>query len=168
MQTDTHVFFFGHAPHKLGYNIFSQWYPVEFTDDIAGEIIQYCNTEQFMMAQKAILFDDAENLAKILVTNDPSKIKQYGRKIKNFDDKEWNKYKFDIVTQGNRLKFGQNPNLMKKLLKTGNKTIVEASPYDKVWGIGLTASQAVKIPENKWPGSNLLGKALMVVRSENQ
>jgi ribA/ribD-fused uncharacterized protein len=119
-----------------------------------------------MMAHKAMLFGDDKNLTKILSTNDPSKHKALGRKITNFDPDIWNEHKFDIVTQGNRLKFGQNPELLKRLLDTGQKIICEASPYDKIWGIGLRAEQAVKIPNSKWPGSNLLGKALMLVRSE--
>jgi ribA/ribD-fused uncharacterized protein len=168
METDKYVLFYGHTQNTLGLHIFSQWYPCQFTEyleDHENPII-YCSAEQYMMAQKAMLFDDSITLGKILNTTDQETIKKLGRKVKNFDENKWNEYKFDIVVNGNRHKFGQNPKLMKRLLQTGNKTIVEASPYDFVWGIGLRAADAVKIPESEWPGENLLGKALMVVRDE--
>lgn len=166
METDDYVFFFGHTPNKSGIHIFSQWYPINFVENLGDGEIHYVNTEQYMMAHKAMLFDDDEYFEKIMSEMDPSKIKALGRKIRNFDPNIWDECKFDIVVNGNRLKFGQNPDLLKRLLKSGDKTIVEASPYDKVWGIGLRATQAIKIPENKWPGENLLGKALMIVRDE--
>lgn len=87
-----------------------------------------------------------------------------GRQVKDFDQIEWDENKFDIVVRGNYLKFTQNKMLMKRLLETKNKIIVEAAPRDKIWGIGLSYKKAIEIPENKWPGKNLLGKALMEVR----
>lgn len=166
METDTHIFFFGDKPNKIRSHIFSQWYPCEFTDYVDDELVTYTSAEQYMMAQKALLFDDYKVLEKILAETEQRKIKMLGRKVKNFDDKIWNEHKFDIVVNGNRLKFEQNPKLLKRLLKTEDKKIVEASPYDKIWGIGLSAKNAVEIPEKKWPGKNLLGKALMIVRDE--
>lgn len=169
METDKYIFFFGHTPNNTGLHIYSQWYPCKFTEEFDEDIsITYNNAEQFMMAHKALLFGDDIHFKKILEVDNPAVIKQYGRQIKNFDVGIWNAHKFKIVTDGNRLKFQQNPNLMEKLLSTNNKTIVEASPYDKIWGIGLAADQAVNIPEKQWPGQNLLGKAIMVVRKENQ
>lgn len=169
METSKYVFFFGDKANKIGVNIFSQWFPVDFVEYLDKKTkITYRNAEQYMMAQKALLFGDTFYFKKIMETINPATIKHYGRKISGFDPKIWDDNKFNIVVQGNRLKFGQNPELMKRLLETGIKTIVEASPYDKVWGIGLTAEQAAKLPENAWPGENLLGKALMVVRDEDQ
>ncbi|ANB50836.1 hypothetical protein [Powai lake megavirus] len=169
METDKYIFFYGHQKNKLGTEIYSQWYPCTFIEKICDDVeIKYYNAEQYMMAQKALLFGDGDILLKILNEKNPSKIKSLGRKIVNFDNDYWNKYKYDIVASGNRLKFQQNPKLMEQLQNTGNKILVEASPYDKIWGIGLTAHQAINIPESKWPGQNLLGKALMQVRKELQ
>jgi len=167
METDNYIFFYGHKPNKWGTNVFSQWFPVKFTEKWDSETkLVFNNTEQYMMAHKALLFGDAIIFLEIMDTSSPFTIKKLGRNIKKFDPKIWNDHKFNIVVEGNRLKFNQNPELMDVLLKTGNKTIVEASPYDKIWGIGITAEKAINIPENKWPGQNLLGHALMVVRSE--
>ena len=166
METGTHVFFYGHKPNNLGVNVFSQWYMINFSEKIKGKKWTYTSAEQYMMAQKALLFGDEHYFTEIMATNDPKKIKQYGRLIKNFDPDVWDEHKFEIVVQGNRLKFGQNPELMERLMKTKKKIIVEASPFDKIWGIGITAAEAIKIPENKWPGENLLGKALMTIRDE--
>ena len=169
METETHVLFYGHTPNKSGTHIFSQWFPEKFIEHIDENTpIEYDNTEQYMMAHKALLFGDSFYYDKIMETADPDAIKKFGRTIKDFDTEIWDQHKFDIVTQGNRLKFEQNPNLMKRLLQTKNKTIVEAAYNDKVWGIGLKAVDAIKIPENQWPGQNLLGKALMIVREENK
>lgn len=167
METEKYVFFWGHTPNAIGVHIFSQWYPVTFVEKM-DELtpITYSNAEQYMMAHKAMLFGDDLYLKKILASTDPGKIKKYGRAIRGFDPEIWNGHKFDIVVEGNRLKYSQNPALMKRLADTGNKTIVEAAPYDKIWGIGLKKEAAVKIPESKWAGQNLLGKALMIVRDE--
>lgn len=168
METTQYVLFFGHQPNKSGTNIFSQWYPIKFFEKFDKHtIIEYGNAEQYMMAHKALLFGDSDNYEKIMNTTNPMEIKRYGRAIKEFDPDIWDDHKFNIVVNGNRLKFGQNKYLMARLLKTSNKFIAEASPYDKIWGIGLTADQAIKIPQEKWPGQNLLGHALMVVRDEN-
>ena len=168
METSEYVLFFGHQPNNLGINIFSQWYQIKFIEKFDKHtIIEYNNAEQYMMAHKALLFGDADNYEKIMNTSDPGQIKRFGRAIKGFDPDIWNEHKFDIVVNGNRLKFGQNKSLMDRLLKTNNKFIAEASPYDRIWGNGLTANLAIKTPQNKWPGQNLLGHALMVVRDEN-
>ncbi len=119
------------------------------------------------MANKALLFGDGDSFIKIMETTNPIFMKKYGRGVENFDQKIWDDYKFDIVVHGNRMKFEQNPLLMKRLLKTKDKIIVEAVPRDKIQGIGLSITKAINTPENKWPGKNLLGKALMKVRDEN-
>ncbi len=160
METSTHVFFYGHTPNKLGIHIFSQFYPCSFSTDDRS----YCCAEQWMMSQKALVFKDTTTFDKIMSAKNPTKIKSLGRQIKNFDEEKWNKVKFDIVYKGNLMKFSQNDDLLKRLLNTKNKILVEASPYDKIWGIGLTASDAIKTDPDDWPGANLLGKALMKVR----
>lgn len=167
METANYVFFLGHKSNRIGVEMFSQWYPCTFEESyIDGTVITYTSAEQYMMANKALLFGDSDLFAEIMKTNDPAEIKKFGRRIKNFNQNEWDAHKFDIVTNGNRLKFGQNPAFMKRLIATGNKTIVEAADYDPVWGIGLKAEDAVNIPEKDWRGQNLLGKALMMVRDD--
>lgn len=136
--------------------------------ELDGKEIKYSSTEQHMMAHKALVFGDGETYNEIMKENDPKKIKELGRKIKGFDNDKWNQYRKKIVTNGNRLKFGQNPDLMKRLLETGDMKLVEAADYDKIWGIGLNEEDARKTPEDKWPGKNKLGKILMKIRDENK
>ena len=141
----------------------SNWFLAPFEEDI----IKYLHTEQYMMYQKAILFEKTNfELHKLILnTKSPAKCKAIGQKIKNFDSKIWDNNKITIVTKGCYLKFSQNEKLKKYLLSTGTKLLVEASPYDKIWGIGLNKKNAIKIPKEKWPGTNYLGKCLMDVRN---
>lgn len=167
METDNCIFFCGHKPNQYGVHIFSQWFPSEFTEQFEEDtLLTFSSAEQYMMAHKALLFGDGYYFSKIMETSNAYLIKKFGRQIRGFDPVVWDQHKFDIVTEGNRLKFNQNPALMKRLVKTGSKTIVEAAHYDKVWGNGLTTEQSVNTPEEDWPGQNLLGKAIMVVREE--
>jgi len=96
---------------------------------------------------------------RILADGNPKNQKALGRRIKNFDVKLWDKFKFDIVVNGNILKFMQNPKMLKEL-KSINKKFVEASPYDKIWGIGLNVYDASSTPPEQWKGENLLGQAI--------
>ncbi|BCS83437.1 hypothetical protein QLL95_gp0686 [Cotonvirus japonicus] len=167
METDKYVFFCGHKPNEYGVHIFSQWYPSKFIKILDDKnVIEFVHMEQYMMAHKALLFGDKYHYDKIMSCSDACKIKNLGRRVRGFKQNIWDKNKLKIVISGNKLKFQQNPELMTRLLETGDKIIVEAACYDKEWGIGLTAQQAIKIPESKWPGKNLLGKALMKVRDE--
>lgn len=139
---------------------FSQWWSVKFK----MENTVYSCMEQYMMAEKARLFKDNKILEEIMKTNNPKQIKVLGRAVKNFDEFVWKKNRYDIVVKGNFAKFSQSEDLKKFLLKTKNKVIVEASPYDKIWGIGMCDDD--KFIENPlfWKGKNLLGFALMEVR----
>lgn len=141
------------------YGIFSQWYKSDFKDI---NDIKYNCAEQFMMYQKAILFGDNGVANEILNETDPKNIKALGRKIKNFNQQEWDENKFEIVIAGNLYKFTQNNTLRDILLNTKDEIIAEASPFDKIWGIGIDEKAAESGAE--WQGENLLGKALMVVR----
>ncbi len=117
-----------------------------------------------MMAEKARLFKDYETLEEILSAKDQKEIKDLGRKIKNFNEEIWNREKYEIVKSGNLAKFSQDENLKEFLLSTGDKIIVEASPYDSIWGIGMGAKdENIEYP-TAWKGENLLGFALMEVR----
>ena len=157
------VFFWGHRKgKKIGKTCFSQWYEIGF--EVDGH--KYNCAEQYMMAQKAWLFKDLEIFAKILDSTDPKEIKALGREVKNFDPVKWNERKFEIVKKGNLSKFGDNPELREFLLSTDDKILVEASPYDKIWGIGMKeGTPGIDNPAN-WKGENLLGFALMEVRDE--
>ncbi len=161
-----YLFFWGHQPSKDGtitQSCLSQWWIQPFKD---AEGTEYSSAEQYMMAGKARLFEDDETLAEILTYHDPATVKKLGRKVANFDDKIWKDNKYNIVKQGNLYKFSQNEPLKEFLLSTQNKILVEASPYDTIWGIGLGKEHAnAPVPE-RWRGLNLLGFALMEVREE--
>lgn len=156
------IFFWGHSAPAgvIKKSCFSQWYPCEFTLD--G--VRYHTTEQYMMAQKALLFRDEEVYAQIMAADNPKTYKALGRKIRNFDQKVWDAHKFDIVVRGNIGKFSQNPGLKEFLLSTGEKVLVEASPYDGIWGVKLGLNDPLIQNPNNWQGENLLGFALMEVR----
>lgn len=141
---------------------FSQWYRCSFA---VGEHRFNC-AEQFMMHGKAILFDDADVAAEILAADHPRDHKALGRKVKNFDDKIWKREREAIVMAGNRAKFSQDAELRTLLLATAGTLLVEASPYDKIWGIGLAASDPRAADPTKWKGQNLLGKILTALRDE--
>lgn len=119
-----------------------------------------------MMAGKAELFSDQEIREQILKCSDPKQIKALGRKVRRFDQKVWDKFKYAIVLNGNWCKFSQNRNLRKFLLSTGDSVLAEASPYDNIWGIRLSANSLEAQDPMKWRGQNLLGFALMEVRDE--
>lgn len=121
-----------------------------------------------MMAEKARIFGDQENLDAILASSSPKDIKAYGRAVRNFSPSKWNAVKFDIVVKGNTAKFSQNPELKRFLLSTGDAELVEASPKDRIWGIGLSEDDPRAVDKSKWPGQNLLGQALMQVRDRLQ
>ena len=115
---------------------FSQWYRCAFT--VAGNT--FGCAEQFMMHGKALLFGDAAVAAEILAADHPRAHKALGRKVKGFDDVMWKRERENIVMAGNRAKFTQNPTLLAALLATAAPTLVEASPFDRIWGIGLAAT----------------------------
>jgi len=141
---------------------FSQWYRCTFT---VGENTFTC-AEQFMMHGKALLFDDAASAKAILAADHPRQHKALGRKVTPFDGAVWNREREAIVRAGNRAKFTQNAELLEKLLATKGKTLVEASPYDKIWGIGLAATDPRAKDPAQWKGQNLLGKILTELRDE--
>lgn len=118
------------------------------------------------MAEKARIFEDEEIRKQIFTETDPKTIKQLGRKIKNFNQEIWDKCKYSIILNGNYAKFLQNKELLDFLLSTGNKILVEASPYDTIWGVGMEEANPQINNPFLWKGQNLLGFALMEVRNE--
>lgn len=158
-----YIFFWGHtnkSKEQVNNTCFSQWFPSPFTVDN----VFYKTAEHWMMAHKALLFDNSDIFEKIINSDNPKDVKELGRNVIGYDDQKWNENKFEIVKLGNIHKFNQHPKLAEYLLDTEEKIIVEASPVDKVWGIGL--SQDSKEIDNiyAWGGQNLLGFALMEVR----
>jgi ribA/ribD-fused uncharacterized protein len=141
---------------------FSQWYRCAFT---AGGLAFNC-AEQYMMHGKATLFGDAAVAAKILAADHPRAHKALGRQVAGFDDTRWRAERERIVLDGNRAKFTQNPALREQLLATAGTTLVEASPTDKIWGIGLAATDPRANDPAQWRGHNLLGKILTALRDE--
>ncbi len=157
--------FWGHQPEadgKIGSSCLSQWFERSFeVDDIV-----YPTAEHWMMAEKARTFKDFEILPAILNAKTAEIAKELGRKVKNFNSERWDVYKYYAVRNGNLFKFIQNQDLQDYLLSTGAKILVEASPTDTVWGIGLSADDPDAMNPAKWQGANLLGFALMDVRDE--
>lgn len=139
---------------------FSQWYPSKFTVDD----FEYNCAEQYMMAEKARLFQDYDILDQILKADHPKQQKALGREVRNFDVDCWNKSARKIVYDGNYEKFNQNPDLKKQLFAKKEYILVEASPYDKIWGIGLGITHPDRFDRDKWRGKNWLGEVLMMVR----
>ncbi len=155
--------FWGHQPNRdgsVGKGCFSQWFPAPF--ELNGT--RYATTEHYMMAAKAHLFDDEPIRQRILSAPTPAEAKKLGRKIRGFDDTAWQAHRSDIVVRGNLAKFRSHPPMQQFLLQTGDKVLVEASPVDAIWGIGLAEDHVNANRPSQWPGLNLLGFALMTVR----
>jgi len=152
-ETKTHIYFLN--------GIFCQWKLTKIVD----KDISYNCAEQYMMYQKAKLFGDIISCNKIMCEQLPIFQKALGREVSGYDDDTWNQNKFDIVVEGNLLKFTQNEELKKILLSTKDKMIVEASYVDPVWGIGLHYNDDKILDEDNWRGENLLGKAIMTVKN---
>ncbi|MEU3281861.1 NADAR family protein [Streptomyces antibioticus] len=158
-----YLLFWGHRPlpdGRLGPGCLSQWWPSPFVVD--G--VTYATAEHWMMARKARLFGDAEAERAALAAGHPSEAKKAGRLVRGFDDKVWERERFGIVVEGSVHKFASNPGLRSFLLSTGDRVLVEASPVDRVWGIGLAADDEAALDPQRWRGPNLLGFALMEAR----
>lgn len=117
-----------------------------------------------MMYFKSLRYGDKETAALILKETDPAKMKELGRRVKNYNDRDWTNVRYEIVTRGLKAKFEQNADMKKNLLLTGTKILAEASASDRVWGIGLAPTDPKTQDPVKWQGLNLLGKGLMEVR----
>lgn len=145
---------FGFWGTKTGFYLDTFFQPIEFS-----------SCEQWMMANKATLFDDLDTYHEIMNEDRPDKVKALGRKVSNFDPKKWDTYKYQIVLRGNLFKFEQNPDIRDFLMQFHPATIFcEAAPWDKVWGNGLSPDDPDCLDINKWQGENLLGEAIREVR----
>ncbi|MFF7320672.1 NADAR family protein [Streptomyces albogriseolus] len=158
-----YLHFWGHRPlpdGRIGASCLSQWWPSPFTVD--G--VEYATAEHWMMAAKARLFGDAEGERRVLAAGHPSEAKKAGRLVRGFDEEIWRRERFGIVVTGSEHKFAAHGGLRSFLLGTGDRVLVEASPVDRVWGIGLAADDEAATDPARWRGPNLLGFALMEAR----
>lgn len=157
--TEKHIFFWGEFP--------SNWHPARFVVERDGKELEFFNSEQYFMYEKAVVFGDEVTAMRILFEGkDPKKAKTLGRQVKNYDDKIWEKVRYQIMVYANMYKYLQNKDLREKLLSEefDGKKYVEASPLDGIWGIKCDEATALD-DESNWNGLNLLGKALDEVRS---
>lgn len=159
----TRRFFWGHRGRpggRLDASVFSQWWPAHFAVD--GQ--EFCSAEQYMMWRKATLFGDGACAEAVLRARSPAHAKDLGRRVEGFDQKVWEQHRIEIVVTGSIAKFGSDQALHAYLVGTGSRVLVEASPLDSIWGIGLARdSPLVECPQ-QWRGVNLLGFALMEAR----
>jgi ribA/ribD-fused uncharacterized protein len=158
-----YLHFWGHRPRtdgRIGASCLSQWWPSPFTVD--G--VEYRTAEHWMMAAKARLFGDAEAERQALAAEHPAQAKKAGRLVRDFDEDIWERERFAIVVEGSVHKFAAHAELREFLLNTGDRVLVEASPVDRVWGIGLAADDDGAFDPERWRGPNLLGFALMEAR----
>jgi ribA/ribD-fused uncharacterized protein len=158
------AFFWGHTGRPgadTGKECLSQWFPAPFV--VGGQ--SYATAEHFMMARKADLFGDTEVAEQIRRCQHPAEAKELGRSVRGFDDAVWEQHRFDVVCAGSYAKFEQHPKLRSFLLATGSRVLVEASPKDTIWGIGLGEKDPRASDPRSWRGLNLLGFALMYARA---
>lgn len=155
--------FWGHRPRpdgRIGASCLSQWWPSPFVVD--G--VRYATAEHWMMAGKARLFEDADAERRVLAAEHPAEAKKAGRLVRDFDAAVWERERFRLVVEGNVHKFAADDDLGMFLLGTGERVLVEASPVDRIWGIGLSADDEAAFDPERWRGLNLLGFALMEAR----
>ncbi|MNP56050.1 Swarming motility protein YbiA [compost metagenome] len=119
-----------------------------------------------MMHRKAVLFGDEEMAEKILSALTPREQKALGRKVRNFDKSQWEAHCKQFVYEANHAKFTQNPHLLETLLATKGTTLVEASPTDRIWGVGLKAENPKILDRATWRGTNWLGEILTKLRED--
>lgn len=140
----------------------SNWYLSQFSVDE----ITFSSMEQYMMYKKAVCFQDYDTAGRILEMEDVSQIKKLGRKVSNYDENYWNGVRQIVVYRGLLEKFGQNDELKKLLLETGDSVLAECAVKDRIWGIGLSMTNPDRMDRACWKGQNLLGYALMMVRED--
>ncbi|WP_229401742.1 NADAR family protein [Micromonospora okii] len=156
--------FWGHRPRRdgsVGPGCLSQWWPAPFAVD--GRVFD--TAEHWMMWRKAVLFGDEETAGRVLAAGHPQRAKALGRQVCGFDEAVWAAHRYDVVVAGSVAKFAAHDDLRAFLLGTGDRVLVEASPVDRVWGIGLASDDPAALDPTRWRGDNLLGFALMDARA---
>jgi len=167
-ETDSHVYFWGSFLSNFAWAPFVVSFYEEGSDPSTSRKIpvRFHTSEQYYMFMKAVTFEDGDAMMAILEAPDAKSAKAEGRKVKNFDEQRWYDMSYEVMVDALRLKFSQNPDFLQQLFNTGNKTLVEASPTDKIWGVGLHEDDDAILNEENWTGENRLGMALMQVRDE--
>lgn len=159
-----YLYFWSHIPTgaaTFGPWVLSQWWPHTFVVDS----VTYPTAEHFMMAEKARLFGDVARCDEIVAAPTPSDAKAAGRRVAGFDEQVWVEHRSTIVERASIAKFGSDPHLREFLLGTGTDVLVEASPHDPIWGIGMSETNPDAARPSRWQGLNLLGFALMRARA---
>lgn len=160
MSNSNPIFFWGYKGNSSK-KVLSNWYPCTFKSHSG---ITFSSVEQYIMYHKAILFNDFKMSKEIMECSDLKLIKQKGEMVRNFNQYIWEDNAKKIVYDGCLLKFSQNQELLNFLLSTEYRLLVQANPYDKIWGIGMDEIEASKTPQHKWKGKNWLGECLVQVR----
>jgi ribA/ribD-fused uncharacterized protein len=127
--------------------------------------VTFPTAEHYLMHHKALLMGDAATAARILKAKSPCAAKMLGRSVDNWDEERWCSKRKDIMRRGLALKVEQHPDLLALLTQTGASVLAEASPDDKIWGIGCSVKDKRAADANLWPGRNLLGECWMEVRA---
>jgi ribA/ribD-fused uncharacterized protein len=157
-MTEEFIFYFGEE------SVFSHWYKCKFQIDEKT----YGCVGQYIMYKKALLFDDEAIAHKIMNSSSPARHRSLGKQVSGFDKKKWHEHCLTYSLEGNLAKFSQNPILRKALLQSAGKSFAEASPYDRVWGIGLSLSNPKIHDRANWRGKNWAGESLEAARKELQ
>jgi ribA/ribD-fused uncharacterized protein len=164
-ESPSFLFFWGHTPRSeaaVDASCLSQWFLRAFMLD--G--VEYASAEHWMMAEKARLFGDEEMRRSVLSAVTPAEAKAFGRAVRSYDDDVWSRERATLVTKGNIAKFEQHDDLRAFLLSTNDRVLVEASPRDRIWGIGMGKENPNALHPERWRGENLLGFALMAARED--
>lgn len=159
------LLFRGHQPDMAGgidRSCLSENYAAPF--DTEGE--RFSTVEHYLAWRKAVLFGDAHAAERILRAESPTKAKAIGRSVTPFNDEVWKAHRLEVAVAGNIAKFSAHPELADYLAQTGHKVLADASPIDRVWGIGLAADDPSAKDPQLWPGLNIMGFSLMEARSQ--
>ncbi len=161
METKDAIYFFGATGY---YGFMSNFFYCDIIDPLSG--LTFPTSEHYFMYYKCMQFDSTnqEVLQEIAAAKSPKAVKQLGRKVKNFNEEEWDRVRYDVMKAGLILKFQQNDEIRRRLINSGNKVLYEASPYDRIWGIGFGPAEAPSKPQDRY-GRNLLGICLMEIRA---
>lgn len=161
------IFFWG-IKGKNAY--LSNFFYCNITIKVNNKDVNFCCSEQLFMFMKALYFKDKEIANEIINKKNkhPNEYKSLGRKVKNYNEIEWNKNRKSMMIFCLKEKFNQNIDLLNELLSTNSKILVEASPYDLIWGVGLKEDNPLIKDPKYWKGTNLLGQCLMEVRKDFQ
>jgi ribA/ribD-fused uncharacterized protein len=152
------VFFWKPDDARVGF--LSNWSRSSF--ELEGE--RFANVEQYVMWRKATTFGDSVTAARILESGNPARVKALGRQVRAFDDAVWHTARVSAAFDGNAAKYGQSTDLRDRLLETRGRILAEASPHDRIWGIGLDVEDPRCRTVARWRGENVLGFVLMAVR----